>query len=97
MPRTIGNVRDPKFLSEDFNLTKRTHVTERIDILLRGTVVDAFNRHVFNRSFDLNPAPLNANPQGNCRAANTNLFGCLDTSSTILGPRLVQLELRVEF
>ncbi len=97
MPRTIGNVRDPKFLTEDFNLAKRTRVTERVDILLRATAVDAFNRHVFNRSFDLNPAPLNPNPQGNCRAQNINVFGCLDTSNTILGPRLLQLELRVEF
>ena len=97
MPRTIGNVRDPKFLSEDFNLTKRTHVSERVDILLRATAVDAFNRHIFNRSFDLNPAPLNPNPQGNCRGQNVNVFGCLDTSATIMGPRLLQLELRVEF
>jgi hypothetical protein len=97
MSRTIGNVRDPKFDSEDFNLTKRTHVSERVDLLLRATAIDAFNRHVFNRSFDLNPAPLNPNPQGNCRAANINVFGCLDTSSTVLGPRVLQLEFRVEF
>ena len=97
MSRTIGNVRDPKYVSEDFNLTKRTHVTEKLDLLLRATAIDAFNRHIFNRSFDLNPAPTNANPQGNCRAANINVFGCLDTSATILGPRALQLEFRIEF
>jgi hypothetical protein len=103
MPRTIGNVRDPKFLTEDFNLAKRTHVTERVDILLRATAVDAFNRHVFNRSYDLNPAPSpvdNPNPQA-CQATKANpapnVFGCLNTSSTILGPRVLQLDLRVEF
>lgn len=97
MPRTIGNVRDPKYTSEDFNLSKRTHVSEKVDLLLRATAIDAFNRHTFNRSFDLNPAPLNPNPQGNCRGANVNVFGCLDTSNTILGPRVLQLEFRVQF
>lgn len=97
MSRTIGNVRMFKFDSEDFNLTKRTRLTERVGLLLRATAVDAFNRHIFNRPFDLNPAPTNPNPQGNCKAASINLFGCLDTSSTVLGPRAVQLELRLEF
>ena len=97
MARTIGSVRMFKYESEDFNLTKRTHVSERVDILLRATAADAFNRHIFNRPFDLNPAPTNSNPQGDCKGANVNVFGCLDTSSTVLGPRAIQLELRVEF
>lgn len=100
MSRTIGNVRMFKFDSEDFSLTKRTQIKENVNLLFRATATDAFNRHIFNRPFNLNPAP-NSIAQGDCKAAPpqppVNTFGCLDTSSTVLGPRVMQLELRLEF
>jgi hypothetical protein len=83
MPRTTGEVRMYKYLSEDFSLIKRTPITERLNLVLNATAIDAFNRHIFNRPFDLNPLDP--------------AFGHLDPNNTILGPRVLQLQLKVEF
>ena len=83
MPRVTGEVRMPMFPSEDFNLSKRTKITESTDILFTASFIDAFNRHVFNR-----PGDLNGNDSG---------FGYLNIDNTILGPRKVQLMLKFEY
>jgi len=83
MSRTTGEVRMYKFLSEDFSFIKRTPLTERTNLTFNLNMLDAFNRHIFNRPYDLNPLDGN--------------FGKLDTSSTVLGPRIVQLQLKLEF
>lgn len=83
MPRTTGEVRMFSYSSEDFNLLKRIHFTESKNLLIQVSMLDAFNRHVFNRPPDLNP--------------NDPAFGVIDPNNTILGPRKVQLELRFEY
>jgi hypothetical protein len=89
--RVDGAVRMAPYLSEDFNLIKRTKFTETSDVELQVNLLNAFNRHVWNRPPDLNPYD--------------SLFGHVDysTFSTtggggyLLQPRIVQLQLKIEF
>jgi hypothetical protein len=85
MGRTVGSVRSFFYKSEDFNVLKRTPITERVNILLQVSLLDAFNRHIFDdrNAVDLNPNDAN--------------FGRLNPAATILGPRRVQLQLKLEF
>jgi hypothetical protein len=83
MTRTTGEVRMYKYLSEDFSFIKRTPLTEKTNLTFNLNMLDAFNRHIFNRPFDLNPLD--------------GSFGRLDPNSTVLGPRIVQLQLKLEF
>lgn len=85
MARTISSVRSFFYTSEDFNLLKRTSLTERVNLLLQVSLLDAFNRHIFDdrNAVDLNPNDAN--------------FGILNPAATILGPRRIQLQLKLEF
>jgi hypothetical protein len=91
MPRVTGEARMSPYLSEDFNFLKRTKVTEGTDVLLQVSMINAFNRHIWNRPPDLYPFDPN--------------FGVIDVftySQTggggyLLGPRKVQLQLKFEF
>ena len=85
MSRTIDSVRSFFYLSEDFNLLKRTKISETSDILLQVSLLDAFNRHIFDdrTAVDLNPNDAN--------------FGILNPAATIMGPRRIQLQLKFEF
>ena len=83
MTRTTGAVRMGTFFSEDFNVMKRTPITERVRMLLQISMINAFNRHIWNRPPDLNPL----DPQ----------FGIINTNSTLYPPRRVQLELKTEW
>jgi hypothetical protein len=56
--RVDGAVRMRPYLSEDFNLLKRTRITQRSDVLLQANILNAFNRHIWNRPGDLNPYDL---------------------------------------
>jgi hypothetical protein len=84
MPRVTGQIRMPWYNDEDFNIMKRTKITEGTDILLEGNILDAFNRHVFNR-----PTDFNINDHAG--------FGMIPYGSQLLGPRVIQLQLKVEF
>ena len=88
MPRTTGEVRMRHYLHEDFNLLKRTHLTESSDLLLQFSMLNAFNRHIFNRPGDLGPN-LNLAPDPN--------FARIDPSNTLDPPRKLQLQLKLEF
>ncbi len=83
MSRTIGTVRSFFYTSEDFNLLKRTHLTERTDILFQVSFLDAFNRQFDNHvNTDFNPNDAN--------------FGIMNVGDTIMGPRRIQLQLKLE-
>jgi hypothetical protein len=85
MSRTDPTVRSFFFKSEDFNVLKRTHLTERVDILFQMSFLDAFNRHIFDNhvGVDLNPSDAS--------------FGVMNPGATIMGPRRIQLQLKLEF
>jgi hypothetical protein len=85
MSRTTGSVRSFFYDSEDFNLMKRTTISERFNLLLQISLLNAFNRHIFDNhvSVDLNPNDAN--------------FGIMNPGALILAPRQLQLELKLEF
>jgi hypothetical protein len=85
MSRTLGTVRSFFYKSEDFNFLKRTRLGEHSDLLIQVSLLDAFNRHIFDdrNAVDRNP--------------NDSSFGILNPAATIMGPRRVQLQLKLEF
>lgn len=100
MPRVNGAVRMYPFLSEDFTLMKRTKLTESKDLLLQVNLLNAFNRHIWNRPEDLNPydsvtSPTNPIPAfGVMQVTN---FSNAGGGSYLLLPRKLQLQLKFEF
>jgi hypothetical protein len=95
MPRVTGEARMQAYKDEDFNLLKRTRFSESTDLLFQVSVLNAFNRVIWNRP---NLDPRAGNPLG-------SQFGIVDwgTYSTtggggyLLGPRKIQLQLKFEF
>lgn len=107
MPRVFGNVRMKPYLSEDFSFIKRTKITESMALNLQITMINAFNRHIWNRPLDLNPydsvkvLPSASNPVGNPypdfgKMQITN-FSNIGGGSYLLLPRKIQLQLKLEF
>jgi hypothetical protein len=106
-PRVDGAVRMGAYLSEDFNLLKRTKITEGSDVLFQVNVLNAFNRHVWNRPSDLGPydssmVQLPQNPigtlvPGGFGQVNWNSFSTTGGGGYLLFPRRVQLQLKFEF
>jgi hypothetical protein len=100
MPRVNGAVRMYPFLSEDFNLLKRTKITESKDLLLQVSFINAFNRHIWNRPEDLNPydsiaSPTNPIPGfGVMQVLN---FSNAGGGSYLLLPRKIQIQLKFEY
>ena len=93
MPRVSGAMRMPAYLSEDFNLLKRTKFTETKDLLLQVNLINAFNRHIWNRPEDLNPFAGNI---AFGRLSITN-FSNIGGGSYLLQPRKIQLQLKFEY
>jgi hypothetical protein len=91
LPRVTGEVRMTPFLSEDFNVLKRTHFTESTDILLQVSLINAFNRHIWNRPVDLNPLDPGFSLIQYQNFSNTG------GGAYLLLPRKVQLQLKFEF
>jgi hypothetical protein len=104
-PRVDGSVRMGAYLSEDFNLMKRTKITEGSDLLLQVNFLNAFNRHVWNRPGDLGLLDSGANTgigQTNGLGGNFGVIDWNDFSTTggggyLLFPRRIQLQLKYEF
>jgi hypothetical protein len=102
LPRVDGAIRMSPYMSEDFNLLKRAKITESSDILLQVSLLNAFNRHIWNRPEDLNPYDSQLNPS--CPTCATN-FGLLQYDSFsntgggsyLLLPRKIQIQLKFEF
>lgn len=90
MPR-VTNVRMKPYLSEDFSFIKRTKITEGTALNLQITMINAFNRHIWNRPPDLNPL------SGNFGLLPITNFSNIGGGSYLLLPRKVQLQLKVEF
>jgi Carboxypeptidase regulatory-like domain len=91
-PRVDGSVRMGPYLSEDFNLMKRTKITESSDILLQISALNAFNRHIWNRPEDLNP-----NDGAAFGVIQYDNFSNTGGGSYLLLPRKLQLQLKFEF
>jgi hypothetical protein len=83
-PRTTDEIRMNAYLKEDFSIVKRTRLSEKISFRLEADLIDAFNRHAFNR-------PTSDGPN------NLTTFGYVDPTSTIVGPRQIQFLAKFEF
>jgi hypothetical protein len=81
LPRTTAEVRSPAFLNEDFSIIKRTQATERLNVVFKAELLNAFNRHVLSRP----------NANGPYDANFGRFFGTVDAQ------RQIQLILRLEF
>lgn len=92
MPRVDGAVRMGPYLSEDFNLLKRTKITESTDILLQVSALNAFNRHIWNRPEDLTP-----NDGAAFGVIQYDNFSNTGGGSYLLLPRKLQLSLKFEY
>lgn len=99
LPRVDGAIRMRPYLDEDFNLLKRTRITETSDLQFAANIYNAFNRHIWNRPGDLSPNDSLPVPVG------LPAFGLIDYGSYsttggggyLLGPRKIQLQLKFEF
>jgi hypothetical protein len=91
VPRVYGNVRMKPYLSEDFSFIKRTKITEKSDLNLQITMINAFNRHIWNRPPDLNPN------DGSFGLLPITNFSNIGGGSYLLLPRKLQLQLKFEF
>lgn len=96
MPRVIGNIRMKPYMDEDFSLIKRTKLTERTDLNLQITMINAFNRHIWNRPDDLNPYD-STNINNNFGKYNITNFSNIGGGDYLLLPRKIQLQLKLEF
>lgn len=47
VPRVTGEIRNFKYLNEDFSILKKTPITEGTTFILKIELLNAFNRHVF--------------------------------------------------
>jgi len=89
--RVDGAVRMRPYLGEDFNLMKRTKITERSDVLLQANFLNAFNRHIWNRPGDLNPYDAAFGQ------VNYGSFSTTGGGGYLIFPRRIQLQLKIEF
>jgi hypothetical protein len=89
--RVDGAVRMSPYLSEDFNLLKRTKITESSDVLLQANFLNAFNRHIWNRPADLNPYDAAFGQ------VNYGTFSSTGGGGYLIFPRRIQLQLKIEF
>jgi hypothetical protein len=91
LTRVDSAVRMATYASEDFNLLKRTKITETSDVLFQANFLNAFNRHIWNRPGDLNPY------DGAFGQVNYGTFSTTGGGGYLLFPRRIQLQLKVEF
>jgi Carboxypeptidase regulatory-like domain len=91
LPRVTGEVRMTPYLSEDFNLLKRTYVGESANFLLQVSFLNAFNRHIWNRPVDLNPLDTGFS------LIQYQNFSTTGGGAYLIQPRKIQLQLKFEF
>ena len=84
------------YASEDFSFIKRTKITEKTDINLQITMINAFNRHIWNRPGDLNPYDSTV-VNNNFGKYNITNFSNIGGGDYLLLPRKIQLQLKLEF
>jgi hypothetical protein len=94
-PRTTGEIRSDKYLTEDFSLVKRfTLYQDRLKLQVKGEMIDAFNRHVFQRPTTDGPSDSTAFGYVDPSAmANGNVGGAPGDG----GPRRIQFTLKLEY
>jgi Carboxypeptidase regulatory-like domain len=86
-PKTLGNIRSPGFVSEDFSLIKRFTLYEAHVLSLKADFVNAFNRHTLGRGDGCVTCDTFGQP-GSQFGGGPNVLN---------GPKLIQLTFRYQF
>jgi hypothetical protein len=101
-PRIYSALRGPNYKNVDFSITKKTALTERLNLQLRAEFYNAFNNHMFiddsnfniggNFAFnnDISAAPLTS-------ATGQSFRGFGIWGGNVSAPRRIQLGARLEF
>ena len=84
VPRVTGELRNYRYLNEDFSFLKKTPITEGSVFTLKIELLNAFNRHAFQAQND-----------GVFNQPNNPNFGV--PTATINGPRQMQITGRIQF
>ena len=84
-PAVLSNARTQPFFREDFNLLKKTAITETTSLEFRAEAFNAFNRH---RYFQ---------PNGDLNAGQNFGVSNIVNDTTVFAPRTLQLGLRFIF
>lgn len=95
MPRTTGEVRSFKYFTEDFSLVKRFPIyQDRLKLQVKGEMIDAFNRHIFQRPTTDGPSDTTAFGYVSPTAMDNGNVGGAPGDG---GPRRVQFTLKLEY
>ncbi len=94
MTRTTGEIRSFKYLTEDFSMIKRFPIIEGVKLELKAELIDAFNRHIFNRPDTDGPSDAFTFGYVNPTAMDN---GNINGEPGDGGPRRVQFTLKTEF
>jgi hypothetical protein len=81
VPRVYGGARSQNYYDEAFALQKNSYFTQSVYLEFRAEAFNAFNRHVFNNTGDVQPTDNNFG----------QVFGTID------GPRNIQLSLKLHY
>ncbi len=84
VPRVTSEIRNYRYYNEDFSFLKKTPITEGSVFTLKVELLNAFNRHAFQAPND-----------NHFNQPNDPNFGV--PTSTINGPRQMQLTARIQF
>jgi hypothetical protein len=84
MPLSLGNIRNPGYVNEDFSIIKRTTLSESHTIVFKLDIPNAFNRHSFGRI------------DGNITSSTFGVPGG-GGRSVLNSSRIIQMSLRYQF
>jgi hypothetical protein len=84
MPLSLGNIRNPKYVNEDFSIIKRTALSESHAIVFKLEMPNAFNRHSFGHI------------DGNITSSTFGVPGG-GGHSVLNSARIIQMSLRYQF
>jgi hypothetical protein len=97
-PNLISALRLPAYLDEDLSASKRTKLTEKLDLQFQANFFNALNRTIFSaggnaQTFIQNGAPPNLSTTS--LASSTTVFGIMAAQQN--APRVIQFGMRLEF
>ncbi len=97
-PNLISALRMPAYINEDLSVAKRTHFTERFDLLFQANFFNALNRTIFSNGGNAQTFIINAAPpdlSGASLSQSNTVFGIMTDQQN--APRIIQFGMKLEF
>jgi hypothetical protein len=97
-PNFLSSLRAPSYLDEDLSVSKRTKITDRVDLQFQANFFNAFNRVVFSDGGDPTTYIQNFAPPDLTAASlanSTTVFGIMTAQQN--AARIIQFGMRLEF